>query len=306
MFHILGLEAFGYIPTNRYLYSFYYYMNTVERVCGLYNYAPVNFLKGYVAHFCYLRLVSFDTFIKVIENHHDYVSANCLLRMLGDHVAVFRLVYGEKDENQRWLRHCLYVIDGCEQGMKVLPTEPINKGCLPDDELEKQTQQTLLNIERRQIMMNQAWEILDKLPLKQQDPEAFQKIVDDRNWKFKEFKKYKNIKENQYKWKELYELIGKTEFYDLLSFLSQYAHGLSMSNLILNTHHRQLYDGPIGEAVGLLDRMNEYAFEFFSEEQDYIMQGLQEPEMRDKILSCFVEPYRQELEDQLNKPLGKE
>ena len=229
----------------------------------------------------------------MIEQHHDYVSANCLLRMLGDHVAVFRLVYGEKDENLRWLRHCLYVIDGCEQGMKVLPTEPINKDCMPDDELEILKQQTLWNRNHRQKMMGQAWEILDKLTLKKQDPEAFQRIVDDRNWKFKEFKKYKSIKDNQYKWKDLYKLIDKTEFFDLLSYLSQYAHGLSMSNLIVDSKNRQLYDGVIGEAVGLLDRMNEYVLNFFTDEYNYIMLGLNEQEMRDKIISCFVEPYRQ-------------
>ena len=302
MFHIEGLEEFGYNPTKRYWYSFYHYMNTVKRVCDLYNCAAVNHLKGYVAHFCYIRLVCFDTFIKVIEQNHDYVSANCLLRMLGDHVAVFRLVYGEKDENFRWLRHCLYVIDGCEQGLKVLPTDPINKGCMPDDELETLTQQTLWNRDNRQRMMDQAWEIIDHLPLKQQNHEAFQKIVDDRNWKFKEFKKYKNKNDNQYKWKDLYELIGKTEFFDLLSFLSQYAHGLSMSNLIVNTKNRQLYDGVICEAVGLLDRMNEYVLDFYMEDHDYIMQGLHESEIRDKILSCFDEPYRKAVAARLNLP----
>lgn len=45
--------------------------------------------------------------------------------------------------------------------------------------------------------------------------------------------------------------------------------------------------------------MNEDVLSFFSEEHDYIMQGLQDPEMRDKILSCFGEPYRHELADQL-------
>ena len=60
------------------------YMNTVKRLTNLYNNASVQFLKGYVAHFCYLRLKSFDTFIKVVWEHKDYVSANCLLRMLGD------------------------------------------------------------------------------------------------------------------------------------------------------------------------------------------------------------------------------
>ena len=301
LFHVEGLKEFGYIPTNRYLYSLYLYMNTVKRVTGLYSYAPVNHLKGYVAHFCYLRLVSFDTFIKVIEQQHDYVSANCLLRMLGDHVAVFRLVYGEKDEVLRWFRHCLYIIDGCEEGMKVLPEELINKGCMPENELEQLAKQNQWNREHRQRMMNQAREILDHLPIKQQDPEAFQKIVDDKNWRFKEFRNYKNVKANQYSWKNLYELIGKTDFYDLFSYLSQYAHGLSMSNLIVDNKSRELYDGVIGEAVGLLDSMNQYVMDFFVEEHDYIMLGLLEPEMRDKILSCFVEPYRQQVAAQWGK-----
>ena len=172
---------------------------------------------------------------------------------------------------------------------------------MPEDELEQLAKQNQWNREHRQRMMDQAREILDHLPIKQQDSEAFQKIVDDKNWKFKEFRKYKNIKENQYKWKDLYALIGKTDFYDLFSYLSQYAHGLSMSNLIVNSKSRELYDGVIGEAVGLLDRMNQYVMDFFVEEHDYIIQGLFEPEIRDKIISCFVEPYRQQVEAQWGK-----
>ena len=98
-YHIDGTEEFGYITINRFLYSFYMYMNTVKRLTNLYNNASVQFLKGYVAHFCYLRLKSFDTFIKVVWEHKDYVSANCLLRMLGDSVAVFRLIYMEPDKD---------------------------------------------------------------------------------------------------------------------------------------------------------------------------------------------------------------
>ena len=68
-------------------------MNTVKRICNLYQFASVNFLKGYVAHSCYIRLKSFDTFLKVVVEHKDYVTANCIMRMLGDSVAVFHLVY---------------------------------------------------------------------------------------------------------------------------------------------------------------------------------------------------------------------
>ena len=298
MYHINGLEEFGYIPTNRYLYSFYWYMNTVKRVTDLYRCASVNDMKGYVAYFCYIRLKSFDTFIKVIEKHQDYVSANCLLRMLGDNVAIFYLIYGEKNENLRWLRHCLYVLDGCEQNMKVLPTEAINKGCMPDEELEEVNKKVVFNRQHRQRMMEQANEILNSLPFKEQNPKAFQKIVEDRNWKFKEFRSYKKVRDNQYQWRDLYTLIGKTDFFDLLSYLSQFSHGLSMSNLIIDNNNRQNYDGVIAEAVGLLDRMNEYVMDFFVEERNYILQGLLEPKTRDQIITCYANPYRQHVASQ--------
>ena len=134
-YHIDGTEEFGYITINRFLYSFYMYMNTVKRLTSLYNYANVQFLKGYVAHFCYLRLMSFDTLIKVVLNNKDYLSANCILRMLGDSVAVFRLIYMEPDKYLLVLRHSLYVIDGCERNLEVFPENNVNEGCLSDEEL---------------------------------------------------------------------------------------------------------------------------------------------------------------------------
>ena len=54
------------------------------------------------------------------------------------------------------------------------------------------------------------------------DKAAFDCIVKERNWKFKEFKAYK--KGNRYQWRELYEKIDYCKGYDLLSYISQYAH----------------------------------------------------------------------------------
>jgi hypothetical protein len=112
-------------------------------------------------------------------------------------------------------------------------------------------------------MMREAQEILDFLPQKRLDEKAFNKIVEDRNWKFKEFKDYKKNKNNQYQWKELYEQIDYCDKYDLLSYMSQFAHGLSMSNLVINLN-AQNCDSVIAEALGLLDRMYVYVMEFFS------------------------------------------
>ena len=135
-FHIEGTEEFGYSTFNRCLFSFYLLMNTVKRVCFRYNNASVWDLNGYAAHFCYVRLKSFDTLIKVTIEHEDFISASCILRMLGDSVAVFHLIYMEPDPDFRWLRHALYVIDGCERNMVALPEDNLNKGAMPDEELE--------------------------------------------------------------------------------------------------------------------------------------------------------------------------
>ena len=292
--HIDGTEEFGYNPINRFEYSFHLYMNTVKRITSLYQCASVLDLKGYVAHFCYLRLRCFDTLIKVVAEHRDFISASCLLRMLGDNVAVFHLIYREPDIDLLFLRHALYVIDGCENNLKVLLEADFNKGTMPDDEFEESKKQIRFNREHRQRLMREAQEILDHSPLQRRDKSAYDRIVEDRNWKFKEFVNRKKEK-NQYRWNELYDLIDECKFFDLLSYISQYAHGLSMSNLVLEMDEQNIH-GIVTVAVGLLDRLHIYTKEFFAEEYQYILEGLLEPEMRDKILSYFDDQHRPDVE----------
>lgn len=294
-FHIEGTEEFGYITFNRCLFSFYNLLNTVKIVCARYNNASVWDLNGYAAHFCYLRLKSFDTLLKIEKEQNDFISASCLLRMLGDSVAVFHLIYMEPDPDWRWLRHALYIIDGCEQNMKALPENDLNEGTMPDDELEIFKEQNRLNRELRERLKYQAQRIVDRSPMQNLDREAFDKIVTDKNWKFKEFKTYKKVGSNQYKWTELYERIDMCEGYDVLSFISQYAHGLSMSNLVMEMNERNL-DAVIGETFALIKRLNTYMMHYYLLDYYEIMNGLFEPDMRDKILSCYDDEHRPSIE----------
>jgi hypothetical protein len=211
--------------------------------------------------------------------------------MLGDCVAVFRLIYMEPDNDLLILRHCLYVIDGCERNLEVLPEKNINEDCLPEEELAESNKATQTNRLHRQRMIREAQEILEASPLKQKDKAAFDRIVEDRNWKFKEFKDYKKKGNNQYKWREMYELIDCCEGFDLLSYISQYTHGLSMSNLVIELDERNI-DGVVGEALGLIKRLHKYTMAFYPEEQRYILEGLLEPDMRDKILACYDDKHR--------------
>lgn len=289
--HINGTQEFGYSTHNRFLYSFYLYKNTVKRITNLYRFASVQDLKGYVAHFCYLRLKSFDTLLKVLIQHKDYVTANCILRMLGDCVAVFRLIYTESDKELLNLRHALYVIDGCERNLEVLPEKNVNEGCLPQEELERSKEEARFNREHRLRLIREAQEMLGASPLQQKNKAAFDKIVEERNWKFKEFKYYKKKGSNHYKWQDLYNLIDACNGFDLLSYISQYAHGLSMSNLVMEMNEQNI-NGVVSEAFMLIRRLHNYTLSFFAEEQEYILHGLMESKMRDEILACYDDEHR--------------
>ena len=130
--------------------------------------------------------------------------------------------------------------------------------------------------------------------LQSKDKAAFDRIVEDRNWKFKEFVNRKKEK-NQYNWNELHDLIGECKYFDILSYISQYVHGLSMSNLIIEMDEQNIH-GIVSVAVGLIDKFYIYTKEFFAEEYLYILEGLLEPEMRDKILSYFDDQHRPDVE----------
>jgi hypothetical protein len=150
--------------------------------------------------------------------------------------------------------------------------------------------------------MREAQEMLEASPLKEKDKAAFDRIVAERNWKFKEFKDYKKKGGNQYKWKELYQLSDFCKGFDLLSYISQYAHGLSMSNLIINLDEQNI-DGVLAEGVGLIDRMIDYMSVFFADKRLFILEGLFEPDMRDKILACYDEKHRPTIDQWNNKVL---
>ena len=197
----------------------------------------------------------------------------------------------EPDIDLLLLRHALYVIDGCENNLKVLPDADFNEGTMPVEELEESKEQIRFNREHRQRLMREAQEILDHSPLQSRDKAAFDRIVKDRNWKFKEFKEYKKKGNNQFQWRELYELIDCSKDIDLLSYISQYAHGLSMSNLVIELDEQNI-NGVVGEALGLIKTLHKYTMAFYPEEQMYILEGLLEPDMRDKILACYDDEHR--------------
>lgn len=98
-------------------------------------------------------------------------------------------------------------------------------------------------------------------------------------------------------------MICKCNNFDLLTYISQYVHCLSMSNLFINVDEQNI-DSVIPEVVGLIDRMIDYMSVFFADKRLFILEGLFEPNMRDKILACYDEKHRPTIEQWNNMVLG--
>lgn len=256
-----------------FMFSYFYFQNTVSRLLKKYRNPSFEDIKGYVVCFCYQRTKSFSSFLQLVQKN-DYVSAHCILRMLADNVSLFRLIYLEKNANWRMLRHYLYVLDGGEK-LKELWLS----GFDDEDETEKAYSEEMAGLCQEQI--DKLESLINASPLKEADNEAFNMIVNNRNWKFKDFC---SARKNQYSWKEMHQMIEDKDAndFDFFNFYSQFAHGLSMSNAYYNVDSKS-YSMAIEDAIFLMGRFDEYIKEFFAEDKEYIMEGLEDPDVKERL-----------------------
>ena len=101
-----------------------------------------------------------------------------------------------------------------------------------------------------------------------------------------------------------YASVNSLKGFDLLSYISQYVHGLSMSNLVIELDEQNI-NGVVGEALGLIKRLHKYTMAFYPEEQRYILEELLEPDMRDKTLACYDEAHRPDVATWNNGVMNK-
>lgn len=256
-----------------FMFSYFYLHNTVSRLVKKYNSPSYEDIKSYVTCFCYQRIKSFSSFLQIVQKN-DYVSAHCILRMLADNVSLFRLIYLEKNTDWRMLRHYLYVLDGDEK-LKELWCS----GFEDEDEEEKVFSQEMSELCQERI--DKLVSLINTSPLKDVNNEAFDMIVNNRNWKFKDLC---NSKRNQYSWKEMHRMIEDkyTNDFDFFTFYSQFAHGLSMSNVYYNVDSKS-YSMAIDDAIFLMQRFDEYIKVFFADDMEYIMKGLEEPDVKERL-----------------------
>ena len=175
--------------------------------------------KGYLVQRVSLMLQNYLTFSQVLLQDKDYITANSILRMMADNLAVTKFIYVDHDGDMRLLRHYMFLLDGSLTFIKLTDSmEDVG-------DLIKEAR------ERTKEEVKYINEQIAKLPLYKENRDALDKFfkIDKRecNWKFRELSS-----KDGFRFHELYKKLEiPPNIVAYLEYLSQFAHGLGLYSL---------------------------------------------------------------------------
>ena len=178
------------------------------------------------------------TLWKVINIDKDFYVANVVIRSIADNVALLFLIYNKDEGEIRILRHYLFLLDGIRSRLANLII-PIKNDDITEEEYQKLVKQqedfkSMLNGCKKYII-----ECITSLNIYNTNKLGIDMLMKNKkgeeqyNWKFKTLNitpAQINTEKNTYNWKSMYSEIKLPEKF-FSSFLSDYVHGLSMSNI---------------------------------------------------------------------------
>jgi len=239
-------ERFGSIENA--LLSVIRYCNViVEKAKRVYPRPLINDVPGYTLEFCRKTLIQATTLVKVANEQEDYNTVCSLVRILADNVSTIRLIYDSENLEEKVLRHLLYVMDGMSLRYNGLVDRPKPY----DESVPRETYDDLCT--QVQKAKNNALECINYCtseikarPGYSAKQNCYEELIKYRNWKFKTIDKPKD----SYSWKELYGKLDISNAEVMFSYYSQYIHGLSISNIILDD--KDAFESPLSFALSLL------------------------------------------------------
>lgn len=210
-----------------YLFILEAYVDVVEE---LYHSHFVNDIKSYQSIILRRIVNSLKTLDRMLVVSNDPISAYGLLRTIADSICVYCFIY-ENDNNQEIeFRHYLYLLDGCSQFVNDFPQVLINNELIDKTEEDKhnneynQEETNLIDFQRNLL------DYIHNTIIAQTFRRESSIIINRCDWKYRKVSNY--TKTESFNWRDLYEKAGcdaiMVNF--LSSFLSQYVHGLFLSN----------------------------------------------------------------------------
>lgn len=203
----------------------------VDKAYVIYPNSSVDDIPSYVLSFIRKILVQATTLVKIARERNDYNTVCAIVRMLADNVATINLVYNCKEDEEKVLRHLLYVIDGVSYRHDALVGHPMHyDGKISQetyDELKQQVQRAIDNTAQCISFCKKVIQVRDLYDTYKTHIDI---LINNKDWKYRELGK-PNLR--SYTWKEMYSKLNIKTGDEMFPYLSQYVHGLSVSNIAL-------------------------------------------------------------------------
>lgn len=170
--------------------------------------------QSYVVQRLSLMLQNYRTIGKVLLEDKDYITANTILRMMVDNLAITKFIYVDHEGEMRLLRHYLFLLDGSLTYLKI--TDSMTSNVLIIKERERCKRE--VKYTKEQIMKLSIYEIQHLY---------IDKFLSKGNWKFKSISDT-----GKYSYQDLYKTFGiDPNIVAYFEYLSQFAHGLGLYSL---------------------------------------------------------------------------
>lgn len=193
-----------------------------------------------------------NTFFDIVKTKKDSNSACVLFRVQADHLVTLLLLFEGKSEDESKFRYLLYLIDGLSQRIESLNEIPEYHGIISPEEYDVLVNRMKQARENAESVLDFCYKEIDKLPYKKTNLALFEKIVKNKQWKYKEFSTSKTSYE-YYQWKDLYYLIDKRpDVNSFISLCSHYVHG--NINSLLSDNDNDIFDTIINFNSLLIER----------------------------------------------------
>lgn len=290
----------SYFDSYKGLYSLVRY--EVLRLNDKFNSMAINDIVGYQIGILMKVMRSFYSFITVVESCRDYIVAASIIRMIADNIASFLLIYHEKNEEEKFLRHYLFILDGFDKRLKELENHKLeNNSFITDkefDALKIQVEEAKANTRQGIQYCNHT---IMNLPIYSKNKRVIDSIIVECNWKYSDLNQPKKKKS----WNVMYQLIdSRKSTTDMISFLSQFVHGLSISNLTISGDDDD-FEPLISYGILLMGKIHEIANNDYNVGRDYLMDGFLTSKYGMDYLSYYSLDRIQEFINILNKTIEK-
>lgn len=208
---------------------------------------PVSFLLKLGNNFLNVA----DTFIDVVRAKKDSNSAYSLFRIQADYLATLLLIFEGKCEDEVKFRYLLYLIDGLSQRVESLEEIPQYNGDIAKEDYDALVLQMTNAKDNAEQTLKFCHLEIGKHPYKTINPVLFDKILNKKQWKYKEFTN--SAKYEFFQWKDLYSLIDKRpDIAAFISLCSHYVHG--NVNSLLSGSDDEDFDPIVHFNIVLIDR----------------------------------------------------